>query len=226
MRKKFVVKALLSCLIVGLLAISALANAEVDSSKPAKKSNPAKVSQAQQLKLMSTFLSNFTEVGLFDFDIKKNGDDDALHLGGNTSHPDLIRFGIMHNYINNYKSRIKLCPKKGCEYGSLVIDAKFVAESVKKYFDIKLKHRSVDRSDPPYHFDGKLYHFEGADGEAVYYAEVKKAARKGDVVVMTGDIYNAEDKNDRPYTFRATAKPYKWNGKNTWAIISMRTEEK
>ena len=169
-------------------------------------------------------MSNFTEVGLYDFDIKKSGDDDALHLGGDPSNPDLIRFGIWHNYINNYKSRIKKCTKKNCEYGSLTIEGKFVAESVKKYFDIDLKNASVEDSDPPYHFDGKFYHFEGADGEAVYYAEVKEAVKEGNIIRMTGEIYNAEDKDDRPFAFEATAKPYKWNGKDTWAILSLKRE--
>ena len=209
--KKVFGKVLLACLMIGLLCVTANAAA------------PSKGFTAQQLKLMSTFLSNFTEQGFYDFDVKKSGDDDTLHLG-DPSNADLIRFGIRHNYINNFKSRIKKCTKKNCEYGSLVIDAKFVEESVKKYFDIDLKHHSVDESDPPYHFDGKLYHFEGADGEATYYADVKKAEKKGSVVYMTGDIYNIEDKDDRPYTFEATAKPYKWKGKDTWAILSMKTQ--
>ena len=186
----------------------------------------AKAPSAQELKLMSTFLSNFTELGFFDFDVKKSegGDDGVLHLGGDPSDPDLIRFGIRHNYVNNFKTRIKKCSTKNCKHGSLTIDAKFVAEAVKKYFDINLKHRSVEDSDPPYHFDGKLYHFEGADGEATYYAQVKQATREGNVVRMTGDIYNADDEEDRPYTFEAAAKPYKWGGKDTWAILSMRTQ--
>ena len=185
----------------------------------------ASFSQAQ-LKLMSTFVSNFTELGFMNFDTKQEGTDDVLHLGGDPSSPDLIRFGIMHNYVNNYKSRIKPCPTKGCKHGSLVIDGKYVVESVKKYFDINLKNASVEQSDPPYHFDGTLYHFEGADGEAVYYAEVKQATQEGGVIRMSGDIYNAEDKNDRPSTFVATAKPYKWNGKNTWAILSLQTTQR
>ncbi|MBR4741594.1 MAG: hypothetical protein IK079_01680 [Desulfovibrio sp.] len=81
-------------------------------------------------------------------------------------------------------------------------------------------------SDPPYHFDGTHYHFEGADGETVYYAEVQKATQEGDVIRMTGDIYNAEDKKDRPYTFEAFAKPCTWNGKKSWAILSMRCTQR
>ncbi|MBO4312834.1 MAG: hypothetical protein J5838_00925 [Desulfovibrio sp.] len=212
--KNSVKKVLLFCLAMGLCSALYAAGAQA-----------ADFSQAQ-LKQMSTFLSNFTELGFRDFDVKKDGNDDVLHLGGDPSAPDLIRFGIWHNYVNNYKSRIKPCPTKGCKYGSLVIDGKYVAESVKKYFGINLKNASVEQSDPPYHFDGSLYHFEGADGEAVYYAEVKKATQDGDVVRMTGDLYNAEDKNDRPATFEATARPCKWNGKDTWMILSMKTTQR
>ncbi|MCR5347233.1 MAG: hypothetical protein K6E38_05590 [Fretibacterium sp.] len=218
MKKFFFVKVLLACLMVGLLIAAASA------AQPAKGSKASKPSQAQQLRQMSTFLSNFTEVGLFDFDLGKGADGDTLHLGGNPSHPELIRFGIMHNYINNYKSRIKPCPTKGCKHGSLVIDAKFVAESVKKYFGIRLKHVSVKDPGQPFYFDGRLYHFEGADGEAVYYAEVKQAERDGAIIRMTGDLYNSEDKDDRPYTFEAAAKPYKWNGKDTWVILSFKAQ--
>ena len=110
MNKRVFVKALLACLAAGLLAMPALA--------------ASKEFTAQQLKLMSTFISNFTEQGFYDFDVRKSGDDDALHLGGDPSHPDLIRFGIWHNYINNFKSRIKKCTKKNCDYGSLTIDGK------------------------------------------------------------------------------------------------------
>ncbi len=205
-------KILLSCLLLGLCCALQAVNVQ------------AATSQAQ-LKKMSIFLSNFTELGFLNFDVNEDGADDKLHLGDPSS-PELIRFGIWHNYVNNYKSRIKPCPTKGCEHGSLVIDAKYVGESVKKYFDINLKHHSVDQSQPPYYFDGKRYHFEGADGEAVYYAEVKNVSQEGDVLRMTGDIYNIEDKNDRPSTFEAIAKPYKWNGKNTWAILSLTTTQR
>jgi len=174
---------------------------------------------------MSTFLSNFTELGFMDFDIEADGSDELLHLGAADAAPDLVRFGIWHNYINNYKSRIAQCNTNDCPHGSLTINGEFTEESVKKYFDLNLKNQSFMESDPPYYFDGKLYHFEGADGEAVYYAEVKEATvGNGGVVRMVGEIYNAEDKDDRPATFEAAAKPYKFGGKDTWAILSLRTE--
>jgi len=173
---------------------------------------------AAELKLMSTFLSNFTELGFMNFKAKEftNEDDPA----------DMIRFGIWHNYINNYRSRIKNCNVKGCKWGSLTIEGKFVTESIKKYFDVNYtKLAGVTESDPPYYYDGKLYHFEGADGEAVYYARVDKADKNSSGwIVMTGEVYNANDKDDKLGAFEAVAKPYKYGGKDTWAIISMETE--
>ena len=33
-----------------------------------------------------------------------------------------------------------------------------------------------------------------------------------------------ENKKERPAKFQAVAKPYRWNGKDTWAILSLETE--
>lgn len=178
----------------------------------------AKGFSGAELKKMSTFLSNFTELGFMDFDaeILTNEDDPA----------DMIRFGIRHNYINNYKSRIARCKKKDCEWGSLVIEGKYVTESIKKYFGVDYKKlASVTESDLPFYYDGTYYHFEGADGEAVYYARVDEAVRDSEGrIVMRGEIYNTEDKNDILGKFTALAKPHKFNGKDTWAILRMETE--
>jgi hypothetical protein len=189
--------------------------------------------KAEELKRMSTFLSNFTEQGFLNFDIEASGSDELLHMTEAGSESDLIRFGIMHNFINNYKSRISQCKTKNCEYGSLVIDGKYVVESVKKYFDLDLKNQSVTESDPPYFYDGKLYHFEGAAGEANYYANVKEVFKVDDKTLrMTGTVYdneamfNAKSKKPDDFTvgtFKATAKLYKFGGKDTWAILSLVT---
>ena len=196
-----------------------------DTKKPA--AQDAGAFSPAELKLMSTFVSNFTEVRFPNFDMKKSGDADTLHLGDDPSNPALVYFGIWHNYINNYKSRIKPCAEKDCTHGQLVMDAKFAAESVKKYFDIELKHRSVPRTDDrlPCHFDGTRYHFDGADGELVSYAKVTRAVREGDIIRMSGDLYQ-EDTNDIVGSFVVTAKPHKWNGKDTWAILSLKRERR
>jgi len=171
-----------------------------------------------ELKLMSTFLSNFTEVGLINFD--------ASDVTNENDPADMIRFGILHNYINNYSNRIALCKEKGCKWGLLVIDGKHVKESVNKYFGYDLKKLpSVTESTPPYYYDGNLYHFAGVEGETIYYARVDKAARNASgQIVMTGELYNSEDEKDKRGKFEAVAKPYRYSGRNTWAIVSMRTE--
>ena len=187
---------------------------------------------AQELEQMSAFLTKFTEQALCDFDLKEGDSDSIEHLGGDAGMSDLIIFGVWHNYRNNFKTRIKPCPVKGCKHGSLVVDAKFVADSVKKYFDIDLKHRSVE--DYPFcHFDGKLYHFEPKDREFpefVYRAEVRDAKEKDGLSHMTGYLYitgsvyeEAPWENAWPDTFEAIAKPRKWEGKDAWAILYMKT---
>lgn len=173
---------------------------------------------AADLKRMGTFLSNFTELGFMDFEAGEITNSDAPG--------DMIRFGVWHNYVNNYSSRITSCRIKNCEWGALTIDGRHVRESVKKYFDHDIEQMpSITDSDPPYHYDGQLYHFAGADGEAVYYARVDTAERDDSGrIIMRGEIYNAEDKTDRPGKFEALAKAHNYQGKATWAILSMKTE--
>jgi hypothetical protein len=211
----------LVCFVIAVLVFSATIAASASqalSGAPLPSAGEAKNEfSAAQLKLMSTFLSNFTEVGLMDFDAKDvtNERDPA----------DMIRFGIWHNYINNYRSRIRNCNVRGCPHGSLTIEGKFVTESIKKYFDVNYtKLVGVMDSDPPYHYDGKLYHFEGADGEAVYYARVDKVEKDSSGrFIMKGELYNADDKSDILGSFEALAKSYKYGGRDTWSIINMRT---
>lgn len=187
---------------------------------------------AKELNRMGIFISNFTEVGMFDFDLEKDGDDAAIHLGDPENFGELIYFGIIHNYINNPKTTIKKCRDKDCPYGDLTVSGKSVAASVKRYFDLDIKPRSdLNRSPALYYDKNGLYHFaapknQGTDDAPIYYADVKNVKRSpnGKIIIMTGDIYNLNNKKDRPATFTATAKPYKWNGKNTWAVLSLTTD--
>ena len=166
---------------------------------------------SSELKKMSTFVSNFTEVGMMNFRID------------NLSDGDLARFGIWHNYNNNFRTRVKPCPNKHCPYGSLVIDKKYVAESVKKYFDLEMTHNSAP--DNYGHYDGKqYYHFDGADGECTY-ARVYEAEKRGNIIIMRGETYDPEHDYVEGSKFTARAKPYKYGGKNTWAILSLEIDD-
>jgi len=175
---------------------------------------------AREMKAMSVFLSNFTELGFMDVDAATFLDEKAPG--------DMIRFGIRHNYVNNYKTCVKNCTAKDCKWGSLVMDGTYVRESLKRYFGYDIKNLpTVEDSDSPYHYDGRNYHFEGADGEAVYYAAVKKAKLSGDGLVhMSGVVYNAEDKEDVLGPFKAMARPHTWNGKKTWALVELKVTMK
>jgi hypothetical protein len=173
------------------------------------------------LKRMSTFLSNFTELSMHTFD------------AATVTRDELITFGILHNDVNNNQNRIASCTVKDCPYGSQTIDAAYVTESIKKYFDVDFKdHASVKPNfkyfaEYLYYFDGKRYHFSGADGDMPYYARVEQADKNDEgQVIMKGILYNADDESDIYGTFEAAAKPHKFGGKNTWAIVSMKTEKR
>jgi hypothetical protein len=167
----------------------------------------------EELKRMSVFLSNFTALGMMDFETAK------------LSRAELINFGIWHNYGNNYRSRIVPCKREGCPFGGMTVDGKYVAESVKKYFGLKIReHGAVSANGLSYGYDGKLYHFDGADGEAVYHARVKEVYREDSGSLrMTGEVCCAEDELRAPkHGFTALARPWKYGGKNSWAIISFK----
>ena len=165
-----------------------------------------------EMKRMSVFISNFTEVGMYHIDI-----DDI-------SDSELAFFGIWHNWHNNFKSRIQRCPNKNCPYGGYIIDKKYVAESVKKYFDTEIDHQSTENPKWGYYDGKKYYHFEGATGEAVQ-ARVTSARKRGDTITMRGVSYWPDNDEIEGRPFTATATPYKYNGKNTGAILTLEVEE-
>ena len=183
--------------------------------------------KSDELKRMGIFISNFTEQGLYNFDLKKEDeredDDEMLHLGATSNMSELIRFGIAHNVINNPKSTIRKCTRRNCEYGSSTMTGKSVAEAVRKYFDLSIRNQSVLDDSPEAFYDGESYHFEPNQWkrETVYYAEVQEVSQRRGIIIMTGELYNLHDKSERPATFTAEAKPYKWNKKDTWAILSL-----
>jgi hypothetical protein len=175
---------------------------------------------AAEMKLMSEFLSNFTELGDLNFDaetlMKSN---------------KIIRFGIYHNYNRNYENLIKSCHIEGCPHGSLVIDRKHVEETIKKYFGADFKdHRSIKPDheffmEYIFYYDGEFYHFEEGELWLNSYARVDEAVlNSSGHVVMTGELYDVNDKNDIRGTFEAVARPYKYDEKDAWAIISIRSE--
>ena len=190
----------------------------------------------QDYKKLSVFLSNFTEAGYFNFDIRaENSDDDEglTHLGMPENVTELARFGIVHNLINNYKSRIKKCRDKNCESGPLTIDKKFVAESVRKYFGLDINTMDLDSiADNPaaeFSYDGRLFHFDAESfrelgNNAVYYAEVEDVDSTGRYTAVSGYVYDSKRTTKERGTFSAMVIPSTWQGKSSWLIISMATD--
>ncbi len=177
-----------------------------------------------ELKRMSVFISNFTEVRLFNFDLEDDYDngEEPLHFGGNNA--ALLAFGVNHNAINNKKLIKKGSFKVNGSTYDRAVDAKTVAASVRRYFDLPVEHEdAVDKYGQVYPYRKGMYYFHAASGEEVIYADVQNVSKKGKVITMRGVLYNVEDKEERG-TFVATAKPHKWNGKDTWAILSMSSE--
>ena len=176
-------------------------------------------------KRMGIFISNFTELGMYEFDLEEEGPDEILHLGDPYNMGELIKFGVGHNIINN-KKLIQKCTRKNCEFGSSTIAKESVAASVRKYFDLPVKHQKVMGDAPEIDYDGKLYHFDKRNwaNDTIYYAEVQNVDKSKNFVTMEGELYELENPKHRPATFVAKAKPYKFNNKNTWAILSLSVE--
>ena len=187
-------------------------------------------------KQMSSFISAFTEAGLFNFDLADAEPDDELseyeepktHLGNPANLPELIRFGIVHNLFNN-RNALKQCKDPECESGSLTLDKKIVFDTVKKYFgiDISNKDFSVLTEDPAavFSFDGRSFHFDGESfkepgNETVFWADVQGVTQRGEYLMFAGDIYDSKRRTKRPGMFAADVKPLN----DSWAIISMTTD--
>ena len=89
-----------------------------------------------------------------------------------------------------------------------------------KFFDLDLNHTSTEDEI----YDGKYYHFNGADGEPVLLADVQSVSRSGENLILRGELYGSEDEDYRPATFTARVKPYNYKGVNTWSLLSLESK--
>ena len=167
---------------------------------------------ATQLEKMGTFISNFSELGMYSVD------------ASDLKNPDfLIRFGIWHIYRNDQAgTRARPCAAD-CPWGALAVDGNAVAESIEKYFGVKLsRHRSVENDWLRCHWDGLRYHFSGADGEMNAFARVLKARKlPHGFVRMEGVFYNPEEPENTGASFTALAKSSVWKGKAAWTLVKL-----
>lgn len=69
------------------------------------------------------------------------------------------------------------------------------------------------------HYDGRTYHFEGADGESNAYVRVLEARKVSkDVIRVSGELYNPDNPSENIGTFSAEITPAEWKGKGTWQV--------
>lgn len=155
---------------------------------------------------MGTFVSNFTEAGMWNLQ-------DAQNLTAG----QYIAFGIRHEWINNRK-RFKMGNDNMAS-----IEASHIENAVTRYFGKAFTaHCAVPDKGIQYDPTSKRYTIPMADGEMTTHASVEIVTRNGDgTLVMYGTLYNAEDTSDTFGPFTAKAKPHKWNGKDTWALLSL-----
>ena len=206
MKIKMYLSNLLKLLVLGLIFNSAFAE------------NPSK----EELKRMSVFISNFTEARIGEIDMP------TLAYSNNQNEKQeiieqLVSFGIEHNYINNFQSRManNSCPKKEHYAG---IELKYLQESVDKYFGYNLSNNlPKNLHDDALILENNCYYRILADGEMVAHAKVNSVKKQKDgIVFMSGILYYPDMDNEFGGLFIAKAKEKTYKGKKTWELISLK----
>jgi tetratricopeptide (TPR) repeat protein len=203
-------------------------------------------------KTLHTFLSNFSELGMGDFDANNYTDD------------ELISFAIWHTDRNSYN----LIVSSDIEHYSGKISAERVESVVERYFGIRVKHKSVGYIDDPKHwnygrytylYEGGYYYYMGADGEPLrwaqatmlidnrdgtytayydqYYSQVPPDNLYEDIadwhlqtqygtieVIKKGVVASGDSWDSVVYnaSYIALVKPYNYNGNETYQLISLK----
>ena len=184
------------------------------------------------LKKMSVFVSNFTEVGLFSFDVAEahfaHNYSEALSL----KYEDYVHFGIMHTYLNNKKSVKK-------RDALMAVGKDLIDQAVFKYFGWEftdeeeyceehglesIDYNRYEKSNYTYNPSREEFVFSPPEEQEIYYARVTRAYNSeneydGDFVCMTGTLYNSKNTKEEKGFFVAYVTPVKRNGTDTWAMM-------
>ena len=188
----------------------------------------AEIPSKEELKKMSVFISNFTEARIWEVDIEDFNEYSEKELNEKAKQrlylqkKLFVEFGIEHNHLNNYESKIKNspCSKKKDYYE---IEVKYVQESIDKYFGYKLQNNL------PEHFENDIiilenncYYRHFDDVAYLTYAKVNSVKKQKDgIVFMLGILYSNLD-NEFEGLFIAKAKEKTYKGKKTWELISLK----
>ena len=160
---------------------------------------------ATTVKAMSIFISNFTELDMYEIpDVSK------------MTHDELVYFGVGHNFINNPKQIRKAAG------GKLSVSGKQTGESLRRYFALDITpSASAKYANAEYDYSNGNYAFVQPADRTIYYARVSEAYIDGDRILMIGEIYNLKNEKDIRGPFYAYAKPWKYGGRDTWALLSL-----
>ena len=171
----------------------------------------------KEIDAMSLFLSNFTELGFLNVTAEEMAEAD--------NYAEAVRFGVEHNFVNNFKSRIVANKGEGRKYGAYRVSAKHVAESVKKYLALDIEMDQSAESDPPYFFDGKNFNFNKPDLGTIHYAKVQEVEKgRSGVYSASGIVYNVKKPKEILGKFKASFRDYVWKGKKTYSLISLESD--
>jgi hypothetical protein len=142
---------------------------------------------SEERKKLNIFFSNFSEVDLKPFQ------------SGGITEDELIKFGVMHNYINNFKLFDNLGE------GNMRLKEDAVSKSIEKYFG-----KTVSRHKPVYdiRYKNGNYYIQAADGGAYIFSQVKRLVDIGnDRYIAYVNVYSASS----GWTGDEHASPEQWN---------------
>jgi hypothetical protein len=189
-----------------LPAIAAVAVSLVASAAWAE---PVKMkTDAATLKRMSVFVSNFTELDMFEIDNRN-----FMKYG------DIVYFGVMHNHLNNPKT------VKTTKDGRFAVDYSAVFASAKKYFSfdaetgdarISAKYNGLE-----FECKGDSFIFKKPANRKIYYARVTETLKDGSLILMKGKIYEKSNPENVLGPFYAYAEP----ADGTWILVSINRGE-
>ncbi len=169
---------------------------------------------------IGTFLSNFTECDYLNITREEMIE----------SRDILVSFAMCHLDINAPKQfkDVSDCDKhpKECSYGDKKISDKAVAKVIKRY----LAYDFNDFQPTDFHQYRNNYFYMSYGAKELLYAAVVKniyALSNGNLKV-TAALYNTvteKKPSEDAVTITAEIKPYVWDGKKTWSLVSIKTND-
>jgi len=198
------------------------------STTPVKKDdiNMIDTFTTSQQKELNIFLSNFSEQQFGFFDNK------------NINTAQLIDFSILYNIINDYNNNNKNV--KYIDNYKCCISADIIAQNIKRFFDIDIKHRSTKEntySDGKYEWmaaTGEQFTvlsvademYDNGDGTYLVKFKVYSMLDSFDESAQISDFYpyiisQAEKSSKLKFDYSGTAivKPHSLSGKKTYQLV-------